>query len=72
VNCAVPTLRLRRDKLLHVATRVFGDEAAARKWTRSPQFALDGAIPEELVDTLEGLERALSELESLRADRGSE
>ena len=65
VNCAVPTLRLRRDKLLHVATRVFKDEAAARKWVRSPQPALDGAIPDELVDTLEGLERALSELESL-------
>ena len=67
MNCAVPTLRLRRDKLLFVATRVFGDEAVAREWVRSPQPLFDGAVPNELVDTLEGLERALSELESLRA-----
>jgi uncharacterized protein (DUF2384 family) len=69
VNCAVPTLRLRRDKLMHVATRVLGDADAARKWVRSPQPALDGAIPDELVDTLDGLQRALSELESLRDAR---
>ena len=69
MNCAVPTLRLRRDKLMLVATRVFGDEAAARQWVRSPQAALDGAIPDELVDTLDGLERALSELESIRESR---
>ena len=31
------------------------------------QPALEGAIPDELADTLEGLERALSELESLSA-----
>jgi uncharacterized protein (DUF2384 family) len=52
-----------------VATRVFGDEAAARQWVRSPQPALDGKVPDELVDTLDGLERALSELESLRESR---
>ena len=69
VNCAVPTLRLRRDRLLHVATKVFGDEATARQWVRSPQPALEGAIPDELVDTLEGLERALSELEALKSER---
>ena len=65
MNCAVPVLRLRRAKLLLVATRVFGDEARAREWVRTPQPVLDGAIPDELADTLEGLERALSELESL-------
>ncbi|MDP1829356.1 MAG: MbcA/ParS/Xre antitoxin family protein [Archangium sp.] len=65
MNCAVPVLRLRRAKLIHVGTRVFGDEAKAREWARTPQPALDGAIPDELADTLEGLERALAELESL-------
>ncbi len=67
VNCAVPVLRLRRARLLQVATRVLGDEASARDWVRTPQPALDGEIPDELADTLEGLERALSELESLSA-----
>jgi uncharacterized protein (DUF2384 family) len=68
MGCAVPVLRLRRAKLAHVATRVFGDEVKARQWARTPQPALDGAIPDELAETLEGLERALSELESLRDD----
>ena len=66
MGCAVPVLRLRRAKLVHVGTRVFGDEAKARQWARTPQPALGGAIPDELVETLDGLERALSELESLR------
>jgi len=65
MNCAVPVLRLRRAKLVHVGTRVFGDEAKARQWARSPQPALEGQIPDELVDTLDGLERCLAELESL-------
>ena len=65
MNCAVPVLRLRRAKLVHVGTRVFGDEAKARAWARSPQPALDGKIPDELADTLEGLEQCLAELESL-------
>ncbi|MDP3158141.1 MAG: MbcA/ParS/Xre antitoxin family protein [Archangium sp.] len=59
-------LRLRRAKLLLVATKVLG-EARAREWVRTPQPVLDGAIPDELADTLEGLERALCELESLSA-----
>ena len=66
MNCAVPVLRLRRAKLVLVATRVLGSEVAAREWARSPQAALDGLIPDELADTLEGLERAVSELESLK------
>jgi uncharacterized protein (DUF2384 family) len=68
MNCAVPVLRLRRAKLLLVATRVLGDEAAARAWASAPQPALEGAVPDELVDTLEGLERALSELESMASE----
>jgi uncharacterized protein (DUF2384 family) len=65
MNCAVPVLRLRRARLLHVATRALGDEAAAKAWVRSPQPALGGEVPEALADSLEGLERALAELESM-------
>ena len=65
MNCAVPVLRLRRAKLVHVGTRVFGDEEKARQWARSPQPALDGDIPDELADTLEGLERALAVLNDI-------
>ena len=65
MNCAVPVLRLRRAKLVHLGTRVFGTEEAARQWARTPQPALAGQVPDELVETLDGLERALSELESL-------
>lgn len=69
MSCAVPTLRLRRAKLALVAKRVFGDEGEAREWVRSPQAALGGLIPDELAGTLEGLQRALSELESLGETR---
>lgn len=71
MNCAVPVLRLRRARLVLVGTRVFGDEAKAREWARTAQPALGGAIPDELVDTLDGLERALSELASLQVERGT-
>ena len=64
MSCAVPVLMLRRAKL-------FGDEAKARQWARSPQPELGGLIPDELVPTLDGLERALSQLESLAAYKAS-
>ena len=62
MNCAVPVLRLRRAKLVLVGTRVFGDEEKARQWARSPQPALDGAIPDELADTLAGHTLAMKPL----------
>jgi uncharacterized protein (DUF2384 family) len=65
MGCAVPVLRLRRAKLVHFGTRILGDEVKAREWARTPQPALGGAIPDQLAETLDGLERALSELESL-------
>lgn len=65
MGCELPVLRLRRDRLLHVAKRVFGDEARARAWMKSPNPALENRAPDDVADTLEGLERALSELESL-------
>jgi uncharacterized protein (DUF2384 family) len=65
MGCGLPVMRLRRDKLLHVAKRVFGSEEKARAWVRAPNDALDGLPPEDLVETLDGLQRAVAELESL-------
>ena len=65
MGCGLPVLRLRRDTLLHVAKRVLGSEAAARAWVKAPNASLEGQPPEVLVDTLDGLERVLAELESL-------
>ena len=62
MGCAIPVLRLRRDKLRLVATRVLGSDEAARAWMKAPHAALDGQPPEDLADTLEGLERALEVL----------
>ena len=67
MDCRTPVLRLRRDKLRHEATRVLGSDARARAWMKAPNADLDGRPPEELVDTLDGLQRALAELESLPA-----
>ena len=66
MGCELPVLRLRRDKLLHVAKRVFGSEATARAWMKSPNDSLDHRPPEELVETIDGFERVLAELESLK------
>ena len=65
MGCELPVLRLRRDRLLHVATKVFGDAAKARAWIKAPNPALGNKTPDESVDTRDGLERALSELESI-------
>lgn len=60
-------MRLRRAKLVHVGTRVLGSEAAARTWASTPQPTLYGAVPDELAETLDGLQEALAALESLGA-----
>lgn len=62
--CGLPNLRLRREKLKLVARRVFATEDAVLEWMRAPNANLDGATPESLLDTLEGFERAMAELES--------
>ncbi|MBM4781825.1 MAG: DUF2384 domain-containing protein [Archangiaceae bacterium] len=62
--CGLPNLRLRREKLKLVARRVFGTEAAVLEWMRTPNQNLGGVTPESLLDTLDGFEQALAELES--------
>lgn len=65
MGCGLPTLRLRREKLLLVGRSVFGTEERARAWLKAPNPSLDGLTPEALTDTLDGFQRALAELESL-------
>lgn len=64
MGCGLPVLRLRRDKLMHTALRVFGDEAKARAWLKTDQPSL-GGIPDQLVHELDDFQRVLAELESL-------
>lgn len=65
MGCGLPTLRLRREKLLLVGRSVFGTDEQARAWLKGPNANLDGLTPEALTDTLDGFQRALAELESL-------
>lgn len=60
MGCGLPTLRLRREKLLL---------DGARAWLKATNPNLDGLTPEALTDTLDGFQRALAELESLQAIR---
>jgi hypothetical protein len=69
MGCGLPTLRLRREKLLLVGRTVFGTDDAARAWLKAANANLDGLTPEALTDTLDGFQRALAELESLAASR---
>lgn len=62
--CGLPNLRLRREKLKLVARRLLGSEAAVLEWMRTPNPNLGNATPESLLDTLEGFEQAMAELES--------
>lgn len=65
MGCGLPTLRLRREKLLLVGRSVLGTDALARAWLKAPNANLDGLTPEALTDTLDGFQRALAELESM-------
>lgn len=67
MNCAVPTNRLRRDRLVFIATRVFGTKEKAEAWLKAANPQLGGARPFDLADTDEGFENALAELEALAA-----
>ena len=69
MGCGLPTLRLRREKLLLVARRIFGTDDLARSWLKAPNPSFEGSTPEALTDTLDGFQRALAELESLGVTR---
>ena len=49
------------------ATRVFGDEAAAREWLGAPIPTLGGAIPIELLVTTPGHQAVMNALRRIMA-----
>jgi uncharacterized protein (DUF2384 family) len=63
VKCNSQTLRLRREQVLRLATNALGSDEAAEAWLRRPLE--DGTKPDSLLDTTEGFQRVLEELESL-------
>jgi uncharacterized protein (DUF2384 family) len=63
VRCNSQTLRLRRERVLRLAAKALGSDALARDWVKGP--SIDGESPDALLDTTEGFERVLTELESL-------
>jgi uncharacterized protein (DUF2384 family) len=46
---------------------VGGDDRAARSWLRSPNTALDGAVPLQLIQTIPGLVDVVSYVDARRA-----
>jgi putative toxin-antitoxin system antitoxin component (TIGR02293 family) len=49
------------------ATRVFGDEAAAREWLAAPVPVLDGAVPISLLATTPGQQAVMNALRRIMA-----
>ncbi len=62
MKCNSQTLRLRREKVLRLATKKLGSQDAARAWLREP--SLEGEVPDLLLDTTDGFTRVLEALES--------
>ena len=62
MGCGVPVQRLRRDKLLHEARKVFDTPDEALRWISAANAALDGQTPVSLCETVDGLQLALEAL----------
>lgn len=57
-------LALRIGRTLELARQVFGSADAARQYLRTPNYALGGAIPRDLLKTAEGEQIVLGELQT--------
>jgi putative toxin-antitoxin system antitoxin component (TIGR02293 family) len=57
-------MALRIGRVLAMAGEVFGSLEEARKYLRTPNFALGGAVPRDLLKTAEGEQLVLSELQA--------
>ena len=57
-------IALRIGRVFAMAMNVFGSLDAAREYLRTPNFALGGAIPRNLLSTAAGEQMVLSELEA--------
>ncbi len=60
-------MALRIGRVLTMAGDVFGSFEAARTYLRTPNFALGGAVPRNLLKTAEGEQLVLSELQTQAA-----
>jgi putative toxin-antitoxin system antitoxin component (TIGR02293 family) len=57
-------IALRIGRVLAMAGEVFGSLDEARKYLRTPNFALGGTVPRDLLKTAEGEQLVLSELQA--------
>ena len=57
-------IALRIGRVLAMAANVFGSLTAARNYLRTPNFALGGAVPRDLLKTAEGEQIVISELQT--------
>lgn len=57
-------IALRIGRVLSMAAGVFGSLDAARNYLRTPNFALGGAVPRDLLKTAEGEQIVVSELQT--------
>ena len=60
-------IALRIGRVLTMAADLFGSLDAARQYLRTPNFALGGAIPRDLLKTGEGEQVVLAELQTQAA-----
>jgi len=58
-----------KKKVLVFATEVLGNKTKARKWLSASQFALGGAAPLDLMETIEGAQEVYTLLS--RIDDGA-
>jgi putative toxin-antitoxin system antitoxin component (TIGR02293 family) len=57
-------IALRIGRVLTLARLVLGSADAAREYLRTPNFALDGAVPRDLLKTAEGEQVVIAELQA--------
>jgi len=57
-------LALRIGRVLTMARQILGSADAAREYLRTPNFALGGAVPRDLLKTSEGEQLVLAELQT--------
>jgi uncharacterized protein (DUF2384 family) len=60
-------MALRIGRVLTIAWDSFGSPEIARQYLRTPNFALGGAIPRDLLKTSEGEQVVLAELQTQAA-----
>lgn len=62
MNCALPVVRFRIEKLRREAIKVLGSAELADAWLHTQNAALGGATPDSMVNTLDEFQQAMAEL----------